>query len=337
MRLRRSRLGGPGLTRRRHGRGFGYRAPDGSAVDAATRERIDALAIPPAWRDVWICPWPNGHIQAIGVDDAGRKQYLYHEEWRRLRDADKHDRVLTMVAKLPDFRERVHQDLVGRGYTGERVLATALRMLDRGVFRVGSHQYEEEYGTYGLATMLREHAKVHRDAVSFQFAGKGGIEQVVHLTDTELRAAVASLLRSPAESPRLLVHRHAAGWHELRAQDINERIKELLGEQFTAKDMRTWNATVLAAVALAKSGEPPRSERARRRIEKQAMTEVSEHLGNTPTVARQSYVDPRVVELFERGVTIERTLRRMDPEHLASDAGRVKVEGAVFRMLRKHG
>jgi DNA topoisomerase-1 len=304
MRLRRSDVTGPGLARRRRGRGFRYVDRSGHAVPAEDRSRIEDLVIPPAWRDVWICPWPNGHIQAVGVDDAGRRQYLYHEEWRRQRDREKYDRVLELAPRLPDFREQVAEDLAARGYTRRRVLAVALRMLDHGVFRTGGEEYAELNGTYGVATLLREHVRLRGGQVAFDYEAKGGVRRTLTLADPPLARAVAGLVRRTEPEQRLLVCRDRAGHGEIHADDVNRRFQELVGEEFSVKDLRTWTATVLAAAILA--GTPtPTSRRGRATAVTRMYREVSEHLGNTPAVAKKSYVDSRLVEHFDRGVTID--------------------------------
>jgi DNA topoisomerase IB len=333
MRLKRSNLSGPGWHRRRRGRGFSYTDADGAPLtDPEVRERIDALAIPPAWKDVWICPHHNGHVQAVGTDSAGRRQYLYHEQWRVQRDLEKHDRVLALAPLLPGFREVVAHDLGTSGLTCGRVRAVALRLLDRGAFRVGSEEYAEDNGTHGVATLLREHVSVRRDTVELGYPAKGGIELSQQITgDALLAGAVRSLLRARSGSDRLLVHRTPGGWHEVTSDDVNERFKELVGSEFSVKDLRTWHATVVAAVAFARV-DVPSSQRGLRRAEAEVMREVAEHLGNTPTVARKSYVDPRVVRLFEEGTTIRAALRRAR----GGDERQV-AERAVVRMLREAG
>ncbi|WP_037319583.1 DNA topoisomerase IB [Amycolatopsis orientalis] len=332
MRLRRADLGSPGIRRRRRGRGFGYLTPDGEPLkDEDTIERITKLAIPPAWRRVWISPSENAHIQAVGVDDAGRRQYLYHPEWRRARDEEKHERVLALARRLPKLREAVQKDLDSRGLTRERVLAGALRMLDLGVFRTGGEDYADENGTHGLATLLCEHVTVSEGCLLCDYPAKGGIQRKVRLRDDSLLRLIRSLRRARGGESRLLAYRQGREWHEVRAEDINERLKELVGEDFTAKDLRTWNATVLAASAFADK-EKPSSQRGVKRVEKAVMTEVAEGLGNTPTVARQSYVDPRVIEAYEKDRTIERAVRRAGK---AADPGEARtiLERAVVRLL----
>ncbi|WP_410638877.1 DNA topoisomerase IB [Amycolatopsis sp. lyj-346] len=334
-RLRRSDLRGPGIKRIRRGRGFSYAMPDGSPVtDAELLARIKDLVVPPAWRNVWICPYPNGHVQAVGTDDAGRRQYLYHEQWRRDRDEEKHDRVLQMARRLPRWRASVADDLAGRGLTRKRVLAAALRMLDRGIFRTGGEEYAEENGTHGVATLLREHAAVRGDECRFCYVAKGGLNREVAIRDAELAAVVKSLLRSRSGSDRLLVYREGGTWHEVHAADINERFKELAGEDCTAKDMRTWNATVLAAAAFAAAfaaADSPTSETARKRAEAKVMKEVSTALGNTPAVCRSSYVDPRLVEAYRAERTIAPALKRA--ANLDGDEARAVLEKACARLL----
>jgi DNA topoisomerase IB len=301
-------------------------------TDQATLDRIEALVIPPAWRDVWICPYPNGHIQAVGKDDAGRRQYLYHDQWRRDRDEDKHDRVLAMARRMPQWRAEVERDLTGRGLTRERVLAAALRLLDRGVFRTGGEEYAEENGTHGVATLLREHAEVRGEECTFSYPAKGGVERSVSISDPALAKVVKSLLRSRSGSDRLLVFRAGGTWHEVHAADINERFRELAGDECSAKDLRTWTATVLAATAFAAAGRPS-SERERKRVEADVMRQVSDALGNTPAVCRSSYVDPRLVEAYRGERTIAAALKRA--RRLTGDDARAALEKACARLLSR--
>jgi DNA topoisomerase I len=309
MRLRRSDVNGVGIRRRRCGRGFSYTNGDGERVTGPEAlERIRGLVIPPAWREVWICPHSNGHIQAVGLDDAGRRQYLYHQQWRRERDEEKHERVLDLAARLPEVRARIEADLTEPGLGRDRVLAGALRILERGVFRTGGEEYAEENDSRGVATLLCEHVCRHGGELRFTFPAKGGVERSAALRDSELSRLVAVLRRGRSAGDRLFAYRNGTGeLKELRAQDVNERFKELAGPDFTVKDMRTWTATVLAAAEFA-GREPPGSGRAARRAEAGVMRMVAEQLGNTPTVARRSYVDPRVSGAFRDGRTIEPAL-----------------------------
>ncbi|NKQ53039.1 DNA topoisomerase IB [Amycolatopsis sp. K13G38] len=330
MRLTKSDLSRPGISRRRCGRGFRYFTQEGEPLqEEDTLRRIRELVIPPAWRDVWIAARPDCHIQAVGVDDAGRRQYIYHRQWRRERDEEKHERVLELARRLPEWRLRVAEDLDTRGLNRERVLAASLRMLDRGVFRTGSEEYAEANGTRGAATLLKQDVRIRRETIVFRYTAKGGIERAHSITDETLASVIRSLRRARSGSDRLLVYRQRDGWHELHADQINERFKELAGEQFTAKDLRTWHATVLAAAAFAAAG-PAKSKRALKRTQAAVMREVAEELGNTPAVAKRSYVDPRVARAYEEGVTIE-----VDLDRISSETDREKLELAVLRMLSR--
>jgi DNA topoisomerase-1 len=344
VRLRRSDLDAPGIRRVRRGTGFGYVDAAGSPVDAQTRERARALVIPPAWREVWISPHPNGHIQAVGTDDAGRRQYLYHEKWHEARDREKHDRVLALAKRLPAARGQIASDLRQRGLGRRRVTAAALRMLDAGLFRTGGEEYESVNGSYGVATLLREHVTVSGEDIAFEFPAKSGQVRDTVMTDQLLARTVLSLERSSFPGERLLAYRDGDGWHELHSTDLNTAFKQLVGDEFTVKDLRTWAATVTCAVSLALSG-PAASEREQKRAEKDAFAVVSDQLGNTPAVARSSYVDPRVLDEYAMGRTVARRLRAMtraDRERL-SDGELVQVrdrdalERAVMRLVSRSG
>ncbi|KUH89378.1 MULTISPECIES: DNA topoisomerase IB [unclassified Mycobacterium] len=310
MRLRRSVVRGPGLRRVRRGRGFSYYQPDGTPLtDEATLQRIKDLVIPPAWKKVWICPYPNGHIQAVGTDAAGRRQYLYHQRWQEERNEEKFDRVLEMSAALPEMRRRIAADLRSRGLGRDRVLALALHLLDLGYFRAGSEQYAEENNSYGIATLLCEHVTLRGNAIEFDFPAKSGVRRTLTIDDPEAVRSVRSLLRRPQRTERLLVCRNGSSWTDVHADDLNTRFKELVGEEYTVKDLRTWHGTVLAAAAFV-DADPPVNKTVIKRVESAVMKEVAEELGNTPAVARGSYVDPRVVEGYESGLTIAAGVRR---------------------------
>jgi DNA topoisomerase I len=334
MRLRRSDLRRPGLSRRRRGSGWSYVDADGHPVDAETRQRISSLVIPPAWQDVWISPYPNGHIQAVGTDAAGRRQYLYHEQWRLTRDELKHARVLTLARRLPKVREAIQADLVRPQLDRDRVLATALRMLDYGLFRSGNESYTEDNGSHGVATLLREHVVARRDQVAFDFPAKSGVARSLTLVDAPLADAVRALRRARTGTDRLLVYRCDGGWGEIHADTVNERFKELAGADYTVKDLRTWRATVVAAMEFSRLDHPS-TKAARTRAERAVMQAVAQELGNTPAVARSSYVDPRVVETFGRGQTIARALSRIGTDDLTDPDVRLAVERAVIRLLKR--
>src|SRR6202012_5269269 len=271
--------------------------------------RIESLVIPPAWKNGWICPHPNGHIQDVGTDAAGRRQYLYHEQWQAERSEEKYDRALSLSKHLPDWRLQLLVDLRGRGLGRDRVIALAQLLIDQGYFRAGGEEYAEENGSFGLATLLREHVHVHRDSVEFDYPAKSGVRRTVSLEDPLVIKAMRSLLRSETKTPRLLAYRTSEGWCEVHADDLNTRFREVVGEDFSVKDLRTWHGTVLAAEAFAIAREPT-SKTARRREEAAVMRAVAEELGNTPAVARRSYVDPRVITAYEDGLTIASALQR---------------------------
>ncbi len=337
MRLRRSVLHEPGITRKRRGKGFAYYGPDGERLtDADALQRIKDLVIPPAWKKVWISPHPNGHIQAVGTDAAGRRQYLYHPRWQQERAEEKFDRVLELSTQLPAWRERIARDLAGRGLTRDRVLALGLHLLDLGYFRAGGEQYAEENESYGLATLLCDHVTVRRDAVGFDYPAKSGVRRTYEIENAEVVRAVRALLRRSECGERLLVWRNASAWVEVRADDLNARFKELVGEDYSVKDLRTWHGTVLAAAAFA-DADPPVSQRVAKRVEAAVMREVSDELGNTPAVARGSYVDPRVVSGYRQGVTIAAGVRRAarsDRPDIAQGVLEKATRGVIRRIAK---
>ena len=304
-RLRRIDPRTPGITRRRRGRGFAYIDARGDPIaDAELLARIRGLAIPPAWRDVWICPDERGHIQAIGIDDAGRRQYLYHPDWRRRRDRDKFARMERFAEQLPAFRERTSRDLRRRGMPRERALACAARLLDRGLFRIGSESYAERNGSFGLATLRKDQTVVRRDAVAFDFVGKAGKRHVGEVRDQAVVPVLRALRRRRNGGEELLAYREGDAWRDVRSADINAYLKDTLGDGFSAKDFRTWHATVLAATVLSERGSSP-SHTAAKRTVSQAVRDVAEQLGNTPAVCRASYIDPRVIDAYLEGSTID--------------------------------
>lgn len=345
-RLRRSNCAAPGIARRRRGRGFEYRDPAGARIDDSEAiERIAELAIPPAWKEVWICMDSLGHLQATGLDAAGRKQYLYHERWRVHRDRLKFDSMIAFGQALPRLRRRVRRDLTSHrpgpgarlspdALTRERVLACSVRLLDVGFFRIGSEDYAERNESYGLTTMLREHVTVGKRELVFDFPAKSGQRRVQEIADDDALAVIAALKRRRSGS-QLLAYWTEAGWTELHAEEVNAYIKQYSGGAFTAKDFRTWNATVLAAVALAAGTEPPRTRAARERVVSGAIKTVAAYLGNTPAVCRASYVDPRVIDRYHAGVTIAASMQAISGEgpDLANASVRSSIEAAVLELL----
>jgi len=304
VRLRTVSTRSRGWTRRRSGRGFTYADADGRRLGADDVARIKALAIPPAWRDVWICPHPNGHLQATGTDDAGRRQYLYHPEWRLKRDRSKFERVTAAATRLPAVRRQVARDLRLDDVSFDRAAAAAVRLLDVGYFRIGNDAYTDANGSFGLTTLERQHVRRRGDALVFSFTGKSGISHTIQVEDAAVVPTLDVLRRRRDDSRRLLAYRRDGRWVDLTAADVNGYLAGLFGGDFTAKDFRTWHATVIAAEVLAATDEPGDTKASRTRAVRQAVLEVSSYLGNTPTVARSSYIDPRVLDLYESGTTI---------------------------------
>ncbi|SOD74926.1 DNA topoisomerase IB [Jatrophihabitans sp. GAS493] len=323
----------PGWSRRRSGRGFRYFDADGSALRAEEVQRVKALVIPPAWADVWICAQPNGHIQAIGTDARRRRQYIYHPQWRVRRDAAKHDRVLKVAARLPAARLEVAASLTGQGMPRERALAAAFRLLDLGYFRIGSDSYVTSNGSYGLTTLEIRHVQRHGATIVFEFAAKSGISQHIEITDPAALAAVRTMTRHRRRTAPLLAYQASKGWQPLEAPDVNEYLKELLGDEMTAKDFRTWHGTVYAAVALARQ-TPADTPTKRKRAIASAMRDVADHLGNTPAVARSAYVDPRLIDLYADGQTIAASLPRIEKLGERDPQRQERLERAVRRLLK---
>jgi DNA topoisomerase I len=327
LRLRRSDLRKPGYGRRRSGKGFTYLDTDGSRLtDGEAIERIKALVIPPAWADVWICPDPRGHVQATGIDAAGRKQYLYHPVWRTTRDEAKFDHALEVAERLPKMRERLCADLTSRGLSRDRVLAAIVRLLDMGMFRVGSAQYadREEDPAFGLSTLRPDHVRTKGGCVLLEYPGKAGVMHTCSVDDGEVCTVLRDLKRRRRGEKRLFAYwdPQRRRWSEVSADEINEYLRQISGEQMSAKDFRTWHGTVKAAEVLAEVGPQPTRAK-RKKAVSHAMREVADLLGNTPTVARNSYVDPRVVERFQEGEVAD-----VDP-----DAPLEKAERGVLELL----
>jgi DNA topoisomerase-1 len=334
-RLRRVDCSEPGIRRVRRGRGFSYHEEDGTRIDdREVLDRIAELAVPPAWVDVWICPHPRGHIQATGVDAAGRKQYLYHPTWRANRDREKFDEMERFARALPQMRTATDEDLARRGLARERVLACSVRLLDLGFFRIGSERYAAENETFGLATLRRRHVRIERGVALFDYTAKGSKRHRQEIADPAIVPTLRSLAARKGGGPELLAYREGRAWRDVRADDINAYLKLAMRGEYTAKDFRTWNATVLAAVELAKDGHEASSKAARKRAAKAATERVAAYLSNTPAVCRSAYIDPRVFDRFDSGETVHGSLRRIvadgDPGEFPD---RERIERAVLRLI----
>jgi DNA topoisomerase IB len=339
-RLRRADCSKPGIRRVRRGRGFSYvwDLTGERVTDPETLERIKDLVLPPAWNDVWVCPHPNGHLQAVGTDVAQRKQYRYHDVWRTRRDAEKFDEMLEFARHLPGLREAVAGELEeGEGVGRERVLACAVRLLDRGFFRIGAEVGRSgDIETFGLTTMRKDHVSISGDEVVFEYDAKGGKRRVQSVVDPVVREIVATLRRRRGGGDELLAFRDGRTWVDVTARDVNQWVKDVTGRDFSAKDFRTWNATVLAAVALAVSAPTVSSATARKRAEARTAREVADYLGNTPAVARSSYIDPRVFDRFRSGLVISGVLTKLgEVASVGEPSIHAHVDSAVLDLLEE--
>lgn len=330
-RLRRTSPDQPGWTRRRAGKGFVYLDEHGARLTGEDAQRCKDLVIPPAWQDVWITPHANGHLQAVGTDDAGRRQYLYHPQWRSSRDAAKFERIIDFGKAMSRAREKVMTDLGAEGMSLERACAVAVRLLDLGYFRIGNDVYTDTHGSFGLTTLLREHVSKRAGKLRFCFVGKSGIEHCIDIDDPTVIEALDIMRRRRGGGDVLLAWKDGRQWRSLSPAQVNDYIRDTTGVEATAKDFRTWHATVIAAAALADTKEPGQSKASRKRAIAATMREVSEFLGNTPALARSAYVDPRVVEAYEKGRTIGTAVRR---SYDTDDQRQAALERAVLRLLR---
>jgi DNA topoisomerase-1 len=331
-RLRKVDCSGPGLRRVRRGQGFSVLGPDGERVDEPeVLRRVDELVIPPAWKEVWICPYPGGHIQATGVDQKGRKQYLYHPRWRARRDMAKFEDMVAFARRMPALRERVAADLARADHSRDHVLALAVRLLDRGFFRIGSEDYAVTNETFGLATMKKRHVRVRGAQLHFDYPAKHGKRRVQAVVDPEVAGDVLTLKKRRGGGDELLAYKAAGRWVDVRSADINAWLKDATGADVSAKDFRTWGATVLAALGLAVSPVPD-TKTARKRAMARVVKEVAHYLGNTPAVARASYIDPRAFDRYADGITIAGALPALADE---GDGTAIQgdVEAAVLELL----
>lgn len=324
----------PGITRRRAGKGWSYKGPDGEAMkDEKTLARIKALAIPPAWQEVWICPTPNGHLQATGIDSKGRKQYRYHAKWREVRDEAKYERMMAFGQALPKIRQRVERDLARPGLPREKALATVVRLLETTLIRVGNEEYAKVNKSFGLTTMRTRHVKVEGTELLFRFKGKSGITHSISIRDRRLAGVVRKCQELPGQELFTYVGEDGA-IHPVHSGDVNDYLKEISGEAFTAKDFRTWAGTVLAAMSLQELEAVDEEAKAKRNVVA-AIERVAERLGNTPAICRKCYVHPAILESYLDGSLI-RGLKERTHQELAENLGGLPPEeAAVLALLTK--
>lgn len=324
----------PGITRRRAGKGFSYRAPDGSLItDRSERQRIARIAIPPAWRDVWISPIPDGYLQATGRDARGRKQYRYHSEWRALRESTKFDRILVFGRALPGIRERVLADMARPRLDQRKVVATVVRLLETTLIRIGNDEYARQNDSYGLTTFENRHIDLEGSTLRFAFRGKGGKQHEVALRDPRVARAVRRIQELPGQ--QLFQYRDEEGRPRgIDSAEVNAYLNDIAGEDFTAKDFRTWSGTVLAALALLEF-EAFDSKTAAQRNIRRAIERVAQRLGNTPTVCRKSYVHPEIIEAYVDGTLLEQLKREVERELREELAGLMPEEVAVLALLQE--
>jgi DNA topoisomerase-1 len=323
----------PGLCRIRSGKGFRYQGPDGATIrDRETLARLRALAIPPAWTDVWICPQANGHLQATGHDERGRKQYRYHPRWRAVRDENKYDRMISFGQALPRIRARVEKDLARPGLPREKVLATVVRLLETTLIRVGNEEYARENGSFGLTTLRDHHVKVEGTKVRFAFRGKSGVRHEIDVRDRRLAKVVRRCQDLPGQV--LFQYDDEGQTRAVDSDDVNEYLRQAAGQEFTAKDFRTWAGTVLAAQALQEFETFDSEVQARRNVVA-AIEAVANRLGNTTSVCRKCYVHPAVVGAYLDGTLLESMRQRVAQELTGGLKDLDPEEAAVLAFLQE--
>ena len=324
----------PGFTRRGAGKGFSYKDVDGVTItDEAVRERINALAIPPAYKNVWICPDPDGHIQATGTDEKGRKQYRYHPKWSEVRDQAKFTRLIAFAHALPKIRERTQSDMRKRSLSREKVLAAVVQLLEKTAIRVGSEEYARQNETYGLTTMENRHVEVEGSVVHFEFTGKSHKDHEIDLKDAKLAKVVEQLQDLPGQS--LFQYQDEEGeLHHITSGDVNDYLHEIAGDNFTAKDFRTWAGTVAASLALQEFEEFSDKGAAAHNVT-EAVKVVAEKLGNTPAVSRKSYIHPAVIEAYFDGDMLSSMQQQVEEELSGDLSGLKPEEAAVLGLLQQ--
>jgi DNA topoisomerase IB len=323
---------GPGIARPRTPGGFRYLDPSGAELtDEETLQRIRALRIPPAWENVWISPDPLGHIQATGVDSRDRLQYIYHRRWREQRDAQKFAHMIRFAGALPGLRTAAQQDLGRRALTHDRVAAGVVRLIDLGLFRIGGERYAELDHHYGVTTLEKRHVRLTRDGILFDYIAKAGKHRTIVVTDRVVQPTIRALARTDNGQEALFCYEDGGAWHPLRSREVGNYIATQSGGHFTAKEFRTWNATVLMALVLANAG-PSVTPASRKRVIAASVREVARALGDTPAVARASYIDPRLVTHYES----EGELAGI-PAQLAGIPAPAETEAAIAAFLTSCG
>jgi DNA topoisomerase-1 len=324
----------PGIRRRKRGTGFSYTLPSGGALSPKELERIRKLAIPPAWTDVWICPIPNGHLQATGRDARGRKQYRYHPEWRSVRDETKFGRMILFGEALPKLRERIERDLSQRGLPRTKVLAAVIRLLETTLIRVGNREYMKQNNSFGLTTLRDGHVDVDGAKIRFEFRGKSGKDHSVEIHDRRLARVVKQCRDLPGQTLFQYVDENGEQ-QKVRSEDVNAYLREISGEDFTAKDFRTWGGTVLMLSALLDVGVCE-SEREANRAVVQAVKDVAANLGNRPAICRKYYIHPVVIETFVQGELIDALSGAVEDSDGEDGGGNGlrRLEGQVLALLR---
>lgn len=320
-----------GWRRLKRGRGFSYLDDTGEPLSELDVVRVKELVIPPAWTDVWICPLPNGHLQAVGTDAAGRRQYLYHPDWRIRRDLEKFEHMEDFARRLIKHRSTVRRDLSGDQLDRTRVCAAVFGLLDLGMFRVGSDRYAEDNGSHGLTTLEKSHVQQAPRGIDFDYPSKSGQTVQVTVRDQRVVDVLLALRRRRSGGDRLIAFKEDGRWRDVDADDVNQYIKNSLEGDYSAKDFRTWRANVIAANHLASVADQVTTQTARKRAVSDTMKQVSAHLGNTPAIAKSSYVDPRIVDLFEGGEVVSGQHRPVAP---GAPVNRT-LEKAVLRLLKR--
>ena len=323
----------PGISREGHGKNFRYREASGKFVrDKETLSRIKSLVIPPAWTEVWICPVANGHLQATGRDDRKRKQFRYHPRWREIRDETKYARMIAFAKGLPKIRRRIRKDMTLPGLVRDKVLATVVRLLEVSLIRVGNDEYARDNNSFGLTTMRNKHVDVNGSALRFHFRGKAGKWHDVDVRDRRLAKIVGHCQDLPGQELFQFVD-DAGEPHDVRSEDVNDYLREISGQDFTAKDFRTWAGTVLAAIALREFESFDTKAQAKKNVVA-AIESVAEKLGNTPAVCKKCYIHPHVLDSYLEGTLAEILKRRAEKEVVGLPRGLPAEEASVLRLLK---